>query len=305
MDLWPDAVRLDWLDAEEIEGLLNSQTNVYRMGWGDSLSVDRFGPAVLVSSPGSEPDQSLMEEICGRWDRHCAEPIRAIFFRQLVRNPGSANLPVCVAGGPDTSYHVSEHGMNYRVDFSWGYSCGFFADQRENRRFLKKLSLGAVLNTFAFTCAFSVVAAASGARTLSIDLSKAALGRGRENFALNGLPTDGHRFIADDVFAVLPRLVRRSEQFDVVIVDPPTFSRSRNRRVWRVEDGLPYLLDLALACTRPEGWVLLSTNSSSLSVDDLQHIAASRPVRQVECLAPPADYRAGPGGSRALWIQRA
>ena len=105
--------------------------------------------------------------------------------------------------------------MSYGIDFGAGYSVGLFIDQRENRRFVRDVTPRTLLNCFAYTCSFSVVAASVGAKTVSIDLSKKSLERGRENFALNALRTDDHRFVTDDVMEVLPRLARRGEKFDV------------------------------------------------------------------------------------------
>jgi Predicted SAM-dependent methyltransferases len=94
-----------------------------------------------------------------------------------------------------------------------------------------------LLNCFAYTCRFLSVRHAGGGTTLNIDVSKRSLTRGRENFALNNLPTMDHRFIADDVRAVLPRLARRGEKFEAIILDPPTFhvrpeqKGSRSKRI--------------------------------------------------------------------------
>src|SRR4029077_8305013 len=107
-----------------------------------------------------------------------------------------------------------------------GYSVGLFVDQRENRRYVREMEPKRLLNCFAYTCSFSVAAAAGGAQTVNVDLLKKNLARGRENFALNALSTADHRFIADDVRPVLRRLARRGEKFDMIILDPPTFSRS-------------------------------------------------------------------------------
>src|SRR6266404_2746412 len=89
------------------------------------------------------------------------------------------------------------------TDFGTGYSPVLFLEQREKRRYVRHITPKRLLNCFAYTCSFSVSAAYVGAATLNIDLSKKSLARGRENFALNCLPTIEHRFIADDVRAVL------------------------------------------------------------------------------------------------------
>ncbi len=88
---------------------------------------------------------------------------------------------------------------------------------------------------------------------MSIDLSKKSLARGRENFALNSLPTHDHRFLADDVMEVLPRLARKGEKFDVIILDPPTFSRSNRGKAFQVEQDFETLLLAALEVAERHG----------------------------------------------------
>ena len=146
----------------------------------------------------------------------------------------------------------------------------FFLDQRDNRRALRaRVRPGVkVLNCFAYTCAFSVAAAAAGARTVSVDLSRRSLDWGKENFRLNGLDPAadaGHDFLAGDVFEWLRRLARQGRRFGGVVLDPPTFSRDRKGRVFRVEDDFGALVALAAALLVPGGWMLCSTNARTLT----------------------------------------
>src|SRR5207302_10719388 len=126
------------------------------------------------------------------------------------------------------------------LSLSEGYSVGLVLDQRDNRRRLLtghiaagfELGVGVqaaleILNTFAYTCAFSVCAAKAGARTTSLDLSKKYLEWGKRNFTLNRLDPAGHDFIYGDTFAWLRRLAKKRRRFDCVVLDPPTFSRSK------------------------------------------------------------------------------
>jgi 23S rRNA (cytosine1962-C5)-methyltransferase len=118
-----------------------------------------------------------------------------------------------------------------------------------------------------------VYAACSGGSTLNIDLSKKYLARGRENFALNNLSTVDHRFITDDVRSVLPRLTRRDEKFDAIILDPPTFSRSPEGKMFQVQHDFKSLLISALAVAERDAHVLVSTNCSALGERALEVIA--------------------------------
>jgi 23S rRNA (cytosine1962-C5)-methyltransferase len=163
-----------------------------------------------------------------------------------------------------------------------------------------------LLNCFAYTCSFSVGAACSGATTLNIDLSKKSLARGRENFALNCLPTIEHRFIADDVREVLPRLARKGEKFDVIILDPPTFSRSSGGKTFQVEHDFENLLIDALELAERDSHILLSTNCSVLREHALKVMAryclkASRRAATFDRPSAQPDFPPGTGAS-SIWL---
>ena len=113
----------------------------------------------------------------------------------------------------------------------------------------------------------------AGAQTLSVDLSKKSLDRGRANFVLNALPVESHRFMADDVLDLMPRLERRGEKFDAIVLDPPTFSRGNRGRRWQVEQGMEELVLAALEILAPQGALLLSTNCTKLTRRALEAIA--------------------------------
>jgi 23S rRNA (cytosine1962-C5)-methyltransferase len=171
-----------------------------------------------------------------------------------------------IHGNPASPKRIAtERSLLFEVDFSLGYNPGLFTDQRANRVFLSDLAPKRLLNTFAHTCAFSVAAAASGAETLSVDISKSSLARGRRNFELNSLDTTGHRFVAEDVPTFLRRLAKRGEKFDAIILDPPTFGRGGGGKTFRFERDFPQLLADSLALSTPGASILLSTNCTSWS----------------------------------------
>ena len=200
---------------------------------------------------------------------------RRVFGRFLPRLNEDRAAPVRLAGNAalPTETVVEEAGMRFGLDFATGYSTGLFIDQRANRAFLRRAGVGRLLNTFAYTCSFSVAAALGGAVTTSIDLSKKSIERGRANFALNGLDATAHHFYANDVLEVLPRLARRGELFDAIILDPPTFSRGNKGRKWQVESDLEGLLLSALELAAPQARVLISTNCTRLNRRALEAIS--------------------------------
>jgi 23S rRNA (cytosine1962-C5)-methyltransferase len=196
--------------------------------------------------------------------------------------------------------------LKFAIDFGAGFSVGLFPDQRENRSYVRRIAPKRLLNCFAYTCSFSVSAAYVGATTLNIDLSKKSLARGRESFALNKLATMGHRFIADDVMTVLPRLARKGEKFDVIILDPPTFSRSPGGKTFHVENDFEKLLVASLELTERNSHVLVSTNCSTLGEHALEVMArygfkAARRAGSFHRSPPLPDFPPGTGAS-SIWL---
>jgi 23S rRNA (cytosine1962-C5)-methyltransferase len=201
---------------------------------------------------------------------------------------------------------ATERHLKFGIDFGAGFSAGLFPDQRENRSYVRHIAPKRLLNCFAYTCSFSVSATHVGATTLNIDLSKKSLARGRENFALNSLSTMGHRFIADDVMEVLPRLVRKGEKFDVIILDPPTFSRSPGGKTFHVENDFEKLLVDSLELAERDSHVLLSTNCSTLREHALEVMAryglkAARRAGTFRRSPPLPDFPPGTGAS-SIWL---
>ena len=129
----------------------------------------------------------------------------------------------------DTKVEILENGVRYRVDVEDGQKTGFFLDQKNNRAALGRLCRGKkVLDCFTHTGSFALNAGAAGAESvLGVDASQLAVDQARENARLNHL--EGKvSFQCADVFELLPRLEQAGERFDVVILDPPAFTKSRN-----------------------------------------------------------------------------
>jgi len=294
---------MNWLSDQDAEALTTASTDAYRLAWRRGVLVERFASAALVSVERlDDASPALVAEI-----RERLPAVETIYVRHLIKNPHKTDTPHLVFGAPRSScFVVHESGLAYEVDFSAGYSCGLFLDQRDNRLHLRNLlkqrpQPRRVLNTYAFTCAFSVAAAREQAQTLNVDIAKQALVRGRRNFELNGLSLEGHRFYADDTFDVLHRLARRGETFDAIILDPPTFSRNHAGKIFRVENDMQTLLELSLPCIAPDGSILLSTNSRSLDTSALAAIARRACGARVELIFPPRPD-GGLGASTTLWL---
>jgi 23S rRNA (cytosine1962-C5)-methyltransferase len=222
-------------------------------------------------------------------------------------------------------FSVRENGVAYELSFTEGYSYGLFLDQRDNRRRLLVNHVAAgfplfpngpagceVLNCFAYTCAFSVCAALGGARATSLDLSRKYLDWGRRNFVLNGVDPAAHDFIFGDVFDWLRRLAKKGRQFDAVLLDPPTFSRSKERGDFRAEADYGALVSTTLPLLRPGGVLFASTNAARLEPEQFlgqvrQAVAAvGRRIEQEHYVPQPPDFpvsRDEPAYLKTVWLR--
>ncbi|PYJ10855.1 MAG: hypothetical protein DMF06_04685 [Verrucomicrobia bacterium] len=297
----------EWIDPVLHQNLIAEQTDAIRLctcpdGW-----AERFGVDILISYKNDAALNRLQTELC-LWALNVDFHFRRVFARFLPKRNAEREAPRLVLGDPGTNLQSTamERTLRYGIDFGAGYSAGLFIDQRENRHFVRELAPRSLLNCFAYTCSFSVAAATVGAATVSIDLSKKSLARGRENFGLNSLPTEGHRFIADDVLDVLPRLARKEERFDVIILDPPTFSRSHRGKAFQIEQHFEKLLMAALEVAARDGKILLSTNCSKLGERALEVMAryclkATRRAGTFHRAAPLPDFPSGVAAS-TVWL---
>ena len=170
---------------------------------------------------------------------------------------------------PDYSNIDTDQGSLYQ----WGLDAGLYPDMRELRRWLSPYWKGrAVLNTFAYTGAFSVAAAMGGAsRVETVDLAAPAIERAKKNFAMNGLDVEDHGFWVEDTFKALDRFRRKGVSFDLVILDPPSFAHGPNG-VWSVERELARLVASSLRVLKPGGWILVATNQGSISPKEFQKL---------------------------------
>jgi 23S rRNA (cytosine1962-C5)-methyltransferase len=198
---------------------------------------------------------------------------------------------------------VFEEGVPFEVSLGDGLSTGIFLDQRLNRRAVREMARGArVANLFAYTCAFSVVAALGGAKsTVSVDASAAALEKGRAGFARVGVALGReHSFVADDAFSWLASAARREQRFDLVILDPPSYSSTKKRR-FVAESDYDELVALAAGVVAPGGRVLACCNHRGMARQKLRRLVhegartARREVVQLKDLPDAPDFPAAAG----------
>src|SRR5581483_4442821 len=297
-----------WIDASLFRDFQAEGTDAHRLCTMEDGWVERFGRDILISFKRVLVRERLIQEL-NEWANGIPFKFDRIFARFVPRKSEQRDPPRLICGNPGENLQtiVIERRLKFGIDFGAGFSVGLFPDQRENRSFVRHIAPKHLLNCFAYTCSFSVSAAYVGATTLNIDLSKKSLARGRENFGLNSLLTMGHRFIADDVMAVLPRLARKGEKFDVIILDPPTFSRSPGGKTFHVENDFEKLLVDSLELTERNSHVLISTNCSTLREHALEVMAryglkAARRAGTFHRSPAPPDFPPGAGAS-SIWLR--
>jgi 23S rRNA (cytosine1962-C5)-methyltransferase len=300
-------MNLGWIDPILLRDFRAEGTDTYRLCTMEDGWVECFGRDVLISFKRVLARERLVAELQS-WASSVGFDCGRIFARFVPRKSEQREPPRLIFGDPGENLQTiaNERHLKFGIDFGTGYSPGLFLDQRENRRYVRHITPKRLLNCFAYTCSFSVSAAYVRAATLNIDLSKNYLARGRENFALNRLSTIEHRFIVDDVRAVLPRLVRKGEKFDVIILDPPTFSRSPGGKTFQVEHDFENLLIDALALAERDSHILVSTNCSALGEHALEVMAryCLKAARRAAIFHRPArlpDFPPGAGAS-SIWL---
>ena len=198
------------------------------------IVVDKFADVLVVESLAMGIDRfkvmiiDMLKELMEKDGIH----IRGVYERsdaKVREQEGMERYKGFIGEAFDTKVEIVENGVHYYVDVKDGQKTGFFLDQKYNRRAVAKLCKGArVLDCFTHTGSFALNAGIAGAEHVTgVDASELGVAQARENAELNGL-SDRVEFICEDVFDLLPRLEKQGEKYDVVILDPPAFTKSRS-----------------------------------------------------------------------------
>lgn len=170
------------------------------------------------------------------------------------------------AGGAVQKKIVKEGDLRFEVHLGEGLHTGLFLDQRENRRLVSSLSKGKrVLNLFSYTGAFTLAALRAGAReAVSVDLSKNYLEWLKRNLGLNDFPLSSAPTLARDVFRYLKEAKKKEERFDVIVLDPPTFSRNKSQ-TFSTEKDLESLVLQTAELLSKGGRLFVSLNTRKIT----------------------------------------
>ena len=198
------------------------------------IVIDKFSDVLVVESLalGIDRFKPLIVELLKQVLKEEGMPIRGIYERSDAKvrlQEGMERFKGFIGEEFDTKVSIVENGVKYMVDVKDGQKTGFFLDQKYNRAAIRPMCKDAkVLDCFTHTGSFALNAGMAGAKSvLGVDASELGVAQATENAALNGL-SDRVSFICEDVFELLPRLEKEGELFDVVILDPPAFTKSRN-----------------------------------------------------------------------------
>ncbi len=267
--------------------------------WG-GVWIDDFDGRWLVQTERTRFPEEFREAVDGG-------VARSLYWKP--RDKDAKTAPEWVAGEKVTEpFLVRENGLAFRIDFEAGYSQGIFLDQRENRRRVRERARPGdrVLNTFAYTCAFSVAAAAGGAVTSSLDLSRPYLDWGKRNLEANGIDPADHFFCKGDVFEWLATFRRQGRTFHGVILDPPTFSRNGKGQVFQADRDYADLVSLACGVIEKDGWLLCTGNTHRLDQRDFEKAvrqgvrAAVRRASDLESRPMPPEFN-GDDYLKTVW----
>jgi 23S rRNA (cytosine1962-C5)-methyltransferase len=298
------------------------ETNAFRLvnEEGDGLpriAVDLYGEhlvAQLYGDDGPWRDRSRRERVL---DALHALGARGVYLKvrpkqanvvvDTRRDDLAPSTPVRGEAAP-SEFPILEEGAPYGVRLGDGLSTGIFLDQRANRRKVRALAGGlSVANLFSYTCAFSVAAALGGAtKTVSVDVAVPALEWGRENLRRAGVLEKGeHTFVARDVFDWMKRTGAKGEKFDLVILDPPSYSTTKRTRFSAGTDYAALAAD-ALVLLRPGGRLLACSNHRGIRQDRFRKMLfdatrlAKVEAAQIKDMPTPSDFPVAVGGESHL-----
>ena len=281
----------------------NPKTTAFRVfnGEGDGIggfTIDFYGGNYLINwySLGIYKFKAQIIEALSK-----SVEFDSIYEKLRFDGTESENADGFVAGTPLTfPIVVKENGVNLSVFFNEGAMTGVFLDQREVRRAIRnQYAKGkVVLNTFSYTGVFSVFAALGGAKsTTSVDLANRSMEHTQKNFELNNIALDAHNILVEDVFHYFKFALKKGISYDMVILDPPSYAKSKDF-TFSAEKDYPELLADAIRITRNNGIIVASNNSSTINLEKFKQIigkgfnAASARFEILEMHQLPKDFRA-------------
>ena len=269
------------------------------------LVVDKFSDVLVVQSLALGIDRMKQEIINILKDLLAEEGyvIRGVYERSDAKvrtNEGMERIKGFLGEPFDTKVEITENGVKYLVDVAEGQKTGFFLDQKYNRAAVAKLCKGArVLDCFTHTGSFALNAGMGGAKeVIGVDASELGVAQATENAELNGL-FDTVKFITADVFDLLPEYEKKGEQFDVVILDPPAFTKSKSS----VKNAIKGYREINLRAMKlvKDGGYLATCSCSHFMTPDLFAETIGQAAKNVKKRIRQVEYRTQAPDHPILW----
>jgi 23S rRNA (cytosine1962-C5)-methyltransferase len=298
----PDSV---WFRARVTEALSlraplrAASTTAYRLLYGEGdgipgLTLDVYDRYAVIVTYADSVDTLVPQVV-----RAVREQVELDGIVQRRRAPAESSERVVLLEGrePPRPLLVTEYGVRFLADLYAGQKTGLFLDHRENRVYVRGQAQGrSVLNLFAYTGGFSLLAALGGARSVtSVDIAPAAIAAAAENFRQNGLSAALHEGVVGDVFDYLETARKEGKRFDLVVCDPPSFASSQSKQFAALR-AYARLNSLGLSLVEPGGLYAAASCTAQVSPEafrlTLAQAAARAGVRLqiVHDVGQPADH---------------
>ena len=264
-----------WASREFIRA---GATNAYRWIYGEGdglpgLTIDRYGDYALAQTYAESVE--MLAPIVARAMRSIDPDLRGVAIRE-----SNGGLRALWGELPPPDLVIEEHGLRFHADLARGQKTGLFLDQRENRRTLEGLVAGReVLNCFSYTGGFSLYALRGGAaHVTSADIGQGLAEATTANLQLNHLPLDRHSFITEDCFALIERCIEEERRFQVVILDPPSFAKSKQQQANALR-AYTRLNSLALKIVEEGGFLVSASCTSQISPEAFRGLLGEAAAR--------------------------
>ncbi len=279
--------------VHQIEELFNKalvkrqglNTNALRVinGEGDGLpgiTLDRYNKHYVL-----QVFDDALENRADYIGRRILELVDAEYFIVKLRcwSDGLSleDAPATILQGESSATVVTENGIDFNIDLHDAINSGLFLDMRSNRALVTAHAKGKrLLNGFSYTCSFGAYAKFYGAlETVNVDISQKILSLGIENYKRNNLPYSEKEFIRADVMEYFDGLIKIGSVFDIIVMDPPSFSRHKGK-TFSAKKSIGDIAQKSLKLLSDAGELFISTNNSSISKNVLKNIVTQEAAKE-------------------------
>ena len=255
--------------------------------YGEHIHLQEYDTGWLMQP---EDYQQWLDEVCEAVQFVVGFPKENIHLKQRIRQKGTAQYEKTGTNGND--FIVHENGRAFWVNLDKYLDTGLFLDHRNTRQKIGSIAAGKrFLNLFSYTGSFTVYAATGGAiYSETVDLSNTYLDWAKRNFQLNHMDLNVHQIVRADVFQYLVDAVKQNKQFDLIVLDPPSFSNSKKMLdILDIQRDQAKLIDGAMRLLAQDGILYFSNNLRSFTLDDAIEVRYA--VKDISKQSVPNDFR--------------